>query len=291
VTNEEALTHLANQTAESVSGVLQMFFGDGVTMSSAAIVPRGTPPLGAMPTPTIVSNISYTDGATGGNLFAVPVAGARALAAAMMGAMADDDAPSDDLSELEMSAVGEAANQMLAAAAAATSAVLGQEVEIDPPETRILKDLSHALDGYQQTQWMTSVSFQLGNEPCRLVQLVPQAFIVRMTQALQEQGEEIQVGPSSGVDGGDLLAAGMDAAWLEGARLRLSGELGRTRLPAGRVVDLAGGAIVPLDKRATDPIDLYVNGMPFARGRLVLVDESDWAVRIESITPTGSTAS
>jgi flagellar motor switch protein FliN/FliY len=56
-------------------------------------------------------------------------------------------------------------------------------------------------------------------------------------------------------------------------------------------VDLASGAIVPLDRRATDPIDLYVNGMPFARGRLVLVDESDWAVRIESITPSGSTAS
>jgi flagellar motor switch protein FliN/FliY len=291
VTSEEALTHLANQTAESVSGVLQMFFGDGVSMSGAAIVPRGTPPLAAMPTPTIVSNISYTDGATGGNLFAIPVAGARALAAAMMGAMAEEGAPDDDLSELEMSAVGEAANQMLAAAAAATSAVLGQEVEIDPPETRVLKDLSHALDGYQQTQWMTSVSFQIGDNPCRLVQLVPQAFIVRMTQALQEKGEEIPVGPSSGGLDGGFLAAGMDADWLEGARLRLSAELGRTRLPAARIVDLGGGAIVPLDKRATDPIDLYVNGMPFARGRLVLVDESDWAVRIESITPTGSTAS
>jgi flagellar motor switch protein FliN/FliY len=287
VTNEEALTHLANQTAESVSGVLQMFFGDGVTMSSAAIVPRGTPPLGAMPTPTIVSNISYTDGATGGNLFAIPVTGARKLAAAMMGAMAEEGPAEDELSELEMSAVGEAANQMLAAAAAATSAVLGQEVEIDPPETRVLKDLSRALEGYQQTQWMTSVSFQLGDEPCRLVQLVPQAFIVRMTQALQEKGEEIQVGaaPPGGGHGG------MDVVWLEGARLRLSGELGRTRLPAARVVDLAGGSIVPLDRHATDPIDLFINGMPFARGRLVLVDESDWAVRIESIIPTtGSTS-
>jgi flagellar motor switch protein FliN len=285
VTNEEALTHLANQTAESVSGVLQMFFGDGVTMSSAAIVPRGTPPLGAMPTPTIVSNISYTDGATGGNLFAIPVSGARKLAAAMMGAMDEAAADDDDLSELEMSAVGEAANQMLAAAAAATSAVLGQEVEIDPPETRVLKDLSHALDGYQQTQWMTSVSFQLGDEPCRLVQLVPQAFIVRMTQALQDKGEEIQLAQQPG-NGAPSPSATPDAEWLEGARLRLSGELGRTRLPAARVVDLAGGSIVPLDKRATDPIDLYVNGLPFARGRLVLVDESDWAVRIESITPT-----
>jgi flagellar motor switch protein FliN/FliY len=287
--SEEALTHLAHQTAESVANVLRMFFSDDVEMSRASIVPRGTPPLASIPAPAIVSNVSYVDGATGGNLFAIPVSGARKLAAAMMGAMTDEESSDDDLSELEMSAVGEAANQMLAAAAAATSAVLGQEVEIDPPDTRVVNNLDDALDGYQQTQWMTSVSFQLGDEPCRLVQLVPQAFIVRMTQALQEQGEEIQVGPSTG--GGDPLAAGMDAEWLEGARLRLSSELGRTRLPAGQVVDLAGGAIVPLDRRATDPIDLFVNGMPFARGRLVLVDESDWAVRIESLTPIGSTAS
>jgi flagellar motor switch protein FliN/FliY len=288
VTNEEALTHLANQTAESVAGVLHMFFGDGVEMSGAAIVPRGTPPLGAMPVPAIVSNIAYSDGATGGNLFAIPVSGARQLAAAMMGAMTEDDADSDELSDLEMSAVGEAANQMLAAAAAATSAVLGQEVEIDPPETRVLKDLAQALDGYQQTQWMTSVSFKLGDEPCRLVQLVPHAFIVRMTQALQEQGEEIQLGSSP--LSGDVAAGGMEAQWLEDATLRLTGELGRARMPAARVVDLAGGSIVPLDRRANDPVDLYVNGTPFARGRLVLVDESDWAVRIETLTPTGSTS-
>lgn len=286
MTNEEALTHLAQQTASSVGGVLETFFGEGVVMSGVAIVPRGTPPLGAMPTPTIVSNVSYVDGATGGNLFAIPVSGARKLAAAMMGAMADADAPADELSELEMSAVGEAANQMLAAAAAATSAVLGQEVEIDPPETRTLKDLAHALDGYQQTQWMTSVSFKLGDEPCRLVQLVPHAFIVRMTQALQEKGEEIHLGHAPVSAAGDPVP-GMDVQWLEEASLRLSGEIGRARMPASRVVDLAGGAIVPLDRHASDPVDLYVNGMPFARGRLVLVDESDWAVRIESLTPTG----
>jgi flagellar motor switch protein FliN len=285
VTSEEALTHLAEQTAESVAGVLETFFGEGVVMSGVAIVPRGTPPLGAMPTPTIVSNVSYVDGATGGNLFAIPVSGARKLATAMMGAMSDADTPADELSELEMSAVGEAANQMLAAAAAATGAVLGQEVEIDPPETRTLKDLAHALDGYQQTQWMTSVSFKLGDEPCRLVQLVPHAFIVRMTQALQDKAEEIQPGTAS-VPAGDALP-GMDVQWLEEATLRLSGEIGRARMPASRVVDLAGGSIVPLDRHATDPVELYVNGVPFARGRLVLVDESDWAVRIESLTPTG----
>jgi flagellar motor switch protein FliN/FliY len=284
VTNEEALTHLAHQTAESVANVLKMFFGDDVEQSPAQVIPRGTPPLGNLPAPAIVSNISYIDGATGGNMFAIPVSGARKLAAAMMGAMTEEESD-DDLSELEMSAVGEAANQMLAAAAAATSAVLGQEIEIDPPETRVVGDLSTALEGYQQTQWMTSVSFSLGGHPCRLVQLVPHTFIVRMTQALTEQGEEVQVGVPSPTG---ATASIDDAAWLQHTKLRLSGELGRTQLPAARVVDLANGSIVPLDRSATDPIELYVNGTPFARGRLVLVDESDWAVRIEELVPVAT---
>jgi flagellar motor switch protein FliN/FliY len=281
MTNEDALTHLANQTAELVAAVLTTFFGEGVETSRASIVPRGTPPLGALPTPTIVSNVSYVDGVTGGNLFAIPVAGARKLAAAMMGSMGDDSAPDDDLSELEMSAVGEAANQMLAAAAAAMSKVLGHEVEIDPPETRVITDLTKALEGYQQTQWMTSVSFSLGGDPCRLVQLVPHAFIVRMTQALSEHGEEVQRGaPTGPVD----PATAMDADWLRTAKLRVTGEIGRTQFPAARVVDLAHGSIVPLDRRPSDPVGLFVNGKPFATGRLVLVDGTDWAVRIENLT-------
>jgi flagellar motor switch protein FliN/FliY len=77
-------------------------------------------------------------------------------------------------------------------------------------------------------------------------------------------------------------------AWLQDTKLRLSGELGRAEMPAARVVDLAHGSIVPLDRRADDPVDLYVNGLPFARGRLVLVDGSDWAVRIEQLVPLGS---
>jgi flagellar motor switch protein FliN/FliY len=284
MTGDEALTHLANQTAESVANVLRMFFGDDVEVSRASIVPRGTPALGNIPTPAIVSNIHYTDGATGGNLFAIPVSGARKLAAAMMGAMTEEDS-AEDLSELEMSAVGEAANQMLAAAAAATSAVLGQEIEIDPPETRVVKDLADALDGYQQTQAMTSVSFSLGGDPCRLVQLVPHTFVVRMTQALEDKGEEVPLGvplPSAGDD------AGHEAEWLQHTKLRLSGEIGRAKLPAERVVDLTHGSIVPLDRKASDPVDLYVNGKPFGRGRLVLVDESDWAVRIEELVPVGT---
>jgi flagellar motor switch protein FliN/FliY len=70
--------------------------------------------------------------------------------------------------------------------------------------------------------------------------------------------------------------------WLRESKLRLSVELGRARMSAARSVGMGPGSIVELDRTADEPVDLYVNGAPFARGRLLLVGGTDWAVRIES---------
>jgi hypothetical protein len=45
---------------------------------------------------------------------------------------------------------------------------------------------------------------------------------------------------------------------------------------------------IALDRGAEDPVDLYVNGRAFARGRLTLVDE-EWAVEIDEIFPSATT--
>ena len=81
-----------------------------------------------------------------------------------------------------------------------------------------------------------------------------------------------------------LLPAGLPAApSLAGIPVRVWAELGRARMPSAQVVGLPAGAVVELDKQADDAIDLYVNGSHFATGRLVVVDGTDWAVRIEHV--------
>lgn len=60
-------------------------------------------------------------------------------------------------------------------------------------------------------------------------------------------------------------------------------ELGRVRMETAAVVDLPPGAVVELDRRVDDPICLYVNGMPFATGGLVVAEGSEWAVRIDAL--------
>jgi flagellar motor switch protein FliN/FliY len=280
MTAEQALEHLTDQTAQAVAETLQMFCGEEISMDGVSVVPRGTNPLGALAYPAVVSNVSYVDGVTGGNLFAITADGAKELAATMMGGALEDDGT--DVPELALSAVGEAANQMLAAAAAATAKVLGEEVEIDPPVTRVVADAEEAMEGQPMAQHVTSVSFSMLGQPCRLVQLIPQAFVVKMQFALEERASEVDVDAEVPSPSADSFAHAAEGDWLRESKLRLAVELGRARMSAAKSVGLPAGSIVELDKQADEPVDLYVNGAPFARGRLLLVGGTDWAVRIES---------
>ena len=81
--------------------------------------------------------------------------------------------------------MSEAGNQMMATAAGAISAVLGTEVEIGVPETRTFSSAAEADDAYRSTPHVVRAAFSVCGEPCRLVQLVPNAFVVRMDRALR----------------------------------------------------------------------------------------------------------
>jgi flagellar motor switch protein FliN/FliY len=186
VTADEALVKLAESTGEAVAQVLEVVSQATVERSQVAVVPQGQPPLRSIPVPAVAASVSYIDGVTGGNIFVMTRLGVQRLAAAMMGMDADAVEEAEELTELDLSAAGEAMNQMMAAAAAATSAVLRDEVEIGPPETRFFATPSEATDAYELTPHVTSVGFTLLGEPCRLIQLVPNAFVVRMTRALDE---------------------------------------------------------------------------------------------------------
>jgi len=50
--------------------------------------------------------------------------------------------------------------------------------------------------------------------------------------------------------------------------------LGSTSLPVASLMKLARGAVVSLDQRVGDPVDIVVNGKIVARGEIVVVDEA-----------------
>lgn len=59
-------------------------------------------------------------------------------------------------------------------------------------------------------------------------------------------------------------------------------ELGRTHMFLEDVLKLRRGSVVPLDKLAGDPVDIYVNGRLIARGE-VLVLNDNFCVRVAEL--------
>jgi flagellar motor switch protein FliN/FliY len=284
MTTRDALMRLGASTAEAIANTLESLCPGQVERGDVSIVNPDTSPFATLETPAVAVSVAYVDGVTGGNVFVMTAKGARRIAASMMGMPAPED-DATELTVLELSAVAEAANQMMAAAAAAIGVVLGQEVEIAPPETRIFQSQSEAAEAYEMAPHGTRATFRVCDEPCRLVQLVPNAFVVRMTRALDEMGVETVSGNGGGPEhAGELDHAdvALDDA-LRDIRVRVWAELGRARIPLGDAPEMPPGAVLELDRKAEDPVDLYVNGLRFASGTLVLTDDGEWALRLADV--------
>jgi flagellar motor switch protein FliN/FliY len=294
MTADDPLIRLAQSTSDAISGVLEMFAPGKIVAGDVTVLPGDRNPMESVPVPAVATSVSYVDGVTGANVFVMTLDGARKLAAAMMGMDQPEDPDAPELSELELSAVSEAMNQMMASAAIAISSVLGTEVEIGTPETKTFTETAEAADVYPHTPHAVRASFSVCGEPCRLIQLVPNAFVVRMTRALDELGAEVApvaepaaAGAAPAVSG---AGAGPGAPSLAGIPVRVWAELGRAQMPSAQVVGMPSGAVVELNRSADEPIDLYVNGRRFATGRLMVVDGTDWAVRIETVLAPSNTS-
>jgi flagellar motor switch protein FliN/FliY len=278
LTSDAPLLRLGESTAEAVERVLETVCAgarrDGGVTVGHGVDQAAEDAVAGLSFPAVAAEVSYVDGVSGGNLFLLALDGARGLAAAMMGDEAGASQAGAELSELELSAVGEAMNQMMSAAAAATAGVLGQEIRISPPQIRVVADEAEAIEMLRAPApaHLLGSDFTVADAPSRLVQLVPNAFVVRMERALESQTREYTSAPM-----GDALRA---------VPVRVWAELGRAQMPSGDFVGLPAGAVVELDRQADDAIDLYVNGTRFATGRLMVVDGTDWAVRIETVLST-----
>jgi flagellar motor switch protein FliN/FliY len=287
---DAALMRLGESTAEAAAGTLEMFAPGKVQVSGVSVMPGDANPLDGLPVPSVAISVSYVDGVTGGNVFILTFDGARKLAAAMMGMEEPEDPDAPELSELELSAIAEAANQMMASAAAVTSSVLDTEVEIGPPETQSFESVAAAAGAWPKVPHAVRVAFSVCGEPCRLVQLVPNAFVVRMTKAFDEMSAEVPTEAAVEDAATDIGTPAADRRpSLAGIPVRVWAELGRSRMPSAQLVGLPSGAVVELNRGADEPIDLYVNGTRFATGRLMVVDGTDWAVRIETVLSPSNT--
>ncbi|WP_249110450.1 flagellar motor switch protein FliN [Neokomagataea anthophila] len=63
----------------------------------------------------------------------------------------------------------------------------------------------------------------------------------------------------------------------------VSAVLGRTSMQVSQLLRLGRGAVVELDRKIGDPIDIMVNNRLIARGEVVMVDDSRLGVTMTEI--------
>ena len=289
-----AVERTARIAAQSSADVLTTLIGDRVTATLPEIEVQPPDPLGELAYPLVTVEVSYVSGVNGANLFVLTPEQSATLAAVMMGL----DAPSGDgLSDLELSAVSEAMNQMMGAATNVLADTLSLDIEVAPPICSVIADVDRARATFEHPAYCARFRIVSDRLTADVVQLVPTDFALHLQAAFAaaDHGRAVTAephlvhGPTEPTATSNAAAArtnpgAVDFDALRGVQVRVSAELGRARVPVSDVMNLPPGAIVELDRMPSEPIDILVNGRAFARARLVLVD-GEYAAQIVSLEP------
>jgi flagellar motor switch protein FliN/FliY len=101
--------------------------------------------------------------------------------------------------------------------------------------------------------------------------------VENIVEEMTVSGLEESIVENPGEKGEALNAKNIDL--LMDVSLRVTVELGRTRMQLAQILELQHGSVVELERLAGDPVDILVNDCLVARGEVVVVDDK-FGVRI-----------
>ena len=88
----------------------------------------------------------------------------------------------------------------------------------------------------------------------------------------EDPAQQLQTPPESAVAGPDPSAGNLRR--MLDVPLDMAVELGRTNMPLSDVLRLRSGSVVSINRLPGEPIDLLINGRLFARGEVVVVNDT-----------------
>lgn len=91
-----------------------------------------------------------------------------------------------------------------------------------------------------------------------------------------------ETGPST-ISVAEALGRGTDMTALAHVPVDVQVVLGRTRLPIGQILKLGRGAVVEIDRKVGEQVEIHLNHRPVARGEIVIVDDDRLGVTIAEI--------
>ena len=138
---KDALGEIGNISMGSAATTLSVLLGHKVSITTPSVsVDTMNTIKEQYPLPYLVVEVGYTVGINGNNILAIQAQDASIIADLMMGG--DGLNPPSELSEIHMSAVGEAMNQMMGSVSTSLSTMFNKKIDISPPKVNLI-DLGH----------------------------------------------------------------------------------------------------------------------------------------------------
>lgn len=157
----DLIGELGNISFGSASTALNTMLGEDIDISTPKVeVITKNDLIKTFPNPYVLVEVEYTEGLEGHNVLLLKPKDASIISNLMMGG--DGKEPSESLSELEISAVQEAMNQMMGSASTSMSQFLNKTIDILPPNLVQAKlNQNEALNTYFNDENLIKVSFDL----------------------------------------------------------------------------------------------------------------------------------
>lgn len=257
--NADIASKAISRAAERGAANLRLLLGIDVELGEPRLV-DGESPLEGLAGKIMIVKTGFTHGEA---VLALPSEQAVDLIETMLSGV--EHRSEDVLGELGISALSEAMRQLTSGVAEEIAEATGSDAEVGEPEVDVID--AGSLSSLSATpNIMTSRTAAIGRAHARLfVGMTPEAATT-LASTKDRSHRQIPDGPDAVPQTASALGR------LAEVKLDVAVELGRSQVPIHELLALDEGGVIRLGKRVGEPVDLMVNGLPTARGEIVVVD-------------------
>ena len=195
---KDTLGEIGNISMGTSATTLFTLLGQKVTITTPKVTVTNIDELSEYyPVPFVAIEVKYKVGLEGLNLLILKVSDVKIIADLMMGGEGKD--LDDELTEIDLSAMGEAMNQMVGSSSTSLASMLGQKIDIDPPQSYKIDLQEEKLNVFAADEKIVKISFKMvvGDLiDSEIMQLIPLKFAKDMVEKLigdqQASQEEIK---------------------------------------------------------------------------------------------------
>ena len=199
-TEKDAVGEISNISMGTAATTLSSLLNQKVNITTPSVSVSDWDDISTMyDRPCVMMQISYKEGIDGNNVLILREDDVKIITDLMMGGSgkANDGEP---LSELHLSAIGEAMNQMMGSAATSMSSMFNRKIDISPPVANVIDAYSESVDNLPAflNGSFVKVSFkmQIGDLiDSEIMQLYPIEFAKELIELFMPSGDSAQPAP------------------------------------------------------------------------------------------------